>query len=128
MNFRVFLFAVPPSPPQDCRISNGSVDGLRVTCQPGFDGGLPQSFLLEVRRGGGEGSNKVSRLAAGGNGGGGNDVLSRTRSVSPDFVVSGLAPGTEYSIEVRGLLLLFLLSLSLSVRYSFCILDQNSSD
>ena len=127
MNFTVFLFSVPPSPPQDCRISNGSVDGLRVTCQPGFDGGLPQSFLLEVRRGGGEGSNKVSRLAAGGNG---NDVLSRTRSVSPDFVVSGLAPGTEYSIEVRGLLLLFLLSLSLSlsVRYSFCILDQNSSD
>ena len=73
---------MPPSPPQDCRISNGSVDGLRVTCQPGFDGGLPQSFLLEVRLGGG------------------GDVLSRTRSVRPDFVVSGLAPGTEYSIEV----------------------------
>ena len=31
---------------------------------------------------------------------GGGDVLSRTRSVRPDFVVSGLAPGTEYSIEV----------------------------
>ena len=66
-----------------------------MTCQPGFDGGLPQSFLLEVRLGGGSGKGRSNKV-----GGGGSDVLSRTRSVRPDFVVSGLAPGTEYSIEV----------------------------
>ena len=75
------------------------MDGLRVTCQPGFDGGLPQSFLLEVRLGGGGRETAASNAVLGG-GGGSGDVLSRTRSVRPDFVVSGLAPGTEYSIEV----------------------------
>ena len=70
-----------------------------MTCQPGFDGGLPQSFLLEVRLGGGGGGKSRSNKV-GGSGSGGSDVLSRTRSVRPDFVVSGLAPGTEYSIEV----------------------------
>ena len=75
------------------------MDGLRVTCQPGFDGGLPQSFLLEVRLGGG-GREASGNAVLGGGGSGGGDVLSRTRSVRPDFVVSGLAPGTEYSIEV----------------------------
>ena len=38
------------------------MDGLRATCQPGFDGGLPQSFLLEVR---------IGRLEGGRSGSGG---------------------------------------------------------
>ena len=50
----------------------------------------------------GGGNNKVSSVVVGG----GNDVLSRTRSVRPDFVVSGLAPGTQYSIEVSGILVI----------------------
>ncbi len=81
---------MPPAPPQDCRISNGSADALRVRCRPGFDGGLPQTFLLEVKR-----ANYVSDED-----GAGGSLLSRSRASRPDFVFSGLVPGTEYSIEV----------------------------
>ncbi len=61
-------FSVKPSPPRYCRVDNSSSlekiknnqvkneggiasrgDSLRVLCNAGFDGGLPQTFLLEVR-------------------------------------------------------------------------------
>ncbi|XP_071453722.1 protein turtle homolog A-like [Hetaerina americana] len=41
-----------PKPPEDCSLiksmADGDVVGLRVSCSPGFDGGLPQHFVLEV--------------------------------------------------------------------------------
>lgn len=33
---------------QNCSVSNQSSDSLQVECEPGFDGGLPQQFLLEL--------------------------------------------------------------------------------
>ncbi|XP_031624769.1 neural cell adhesion molecule 2 isoform X1 [Contarinia nasturtii] len=37
-----------PFPMQNCSVSNQSSDSLQVECEPGFDGGLPQQFLLEL--------------------------------------------------------------------------------
>ena len=40
--------ARPPGAPLDCVVLNQTTDHLQVECQPGFDGGLDQMFLLEV--------------------------------------------------------------------------------
>lgn len=37
-----------PFPPQNCSLSKESSDSLHVECVEGYDGGLPQGFLLEV--------------------------------------------------------------------------------
>lgn len=50
--FHVFFFSVlfsgRPFALQNCSVSNQSSDSLQVECEPGFDGGLPQQFLLEL--------------------------------------------------------------------------------
>ncbi|EDW24155.1 GL23537 [Drosophila persimilis] len=37
-----------PFPLQNCSVTNQSVDSLQVDCIEGFDGGLPQGFMLEL--------------------------------------------------------------------------------
>ncbi|XP_059473579.1 hemicentin-2-like isoform X5 [Neocloeon triangulifer] len=37
-----------PSPLRNCSLFNQTGDSLEVECVPGFDGGLPQKFILEV--------------------------------------------------------------------------------
>lgn len=37
-----------PFPLQNCSVSNQSSDSLQVECMEGFDGGLPQGFILEL--------------------------------------------------------------------------------
>ncbi|XP_002031322.2 hemicentin-1 isoform X1 [Drosophila sechellia] len=37
-----------PFPLQNCSVTNQSVDSLQVGCLEGFDGGLPQGFMLEL--------------------------------------------------------------------------------
>ena len=37
-----------PSPLSQCRILKMSLPSIIVVCQEGFDGGLPQTFLLGV--------------------------------------------------------------------------------
>lgn len=46
----VFLItaAGKPDPPYNCTILNQTTESLEVECVPGFDGGQPQYFLLEV--------------------------------------------------------------------------------
>lgn len=46
MNYSIFLGR--PFPLSNCTVANQSADGLRVECLEGFDGGLPQSFLMEL--------------------------------------------------------------------------------
>ena len=57
-------------------------NGVIIQCQAGFDGGLPQTFLLEVRHNGAE-------LVAN------QSVTSR-----PRFKVDGLAPNTIFTMDV----------------------------
>jgi len=44
----VTLSAGRPFPLQNCSVTNQSVDSLQVDCLEGFDGGLPQGFMLEL--------------------------------------------------------------------------------
>lgn len=37
-----------PFPPRNCTIFNHTEDSLNIACVEGFDGGLPQHFVLEV--------------------------------------------------------------------------------
>lgn len=37
-----------PFPLQNCTVFNQSSDSLQVECMEGFDGGLPQGFILEL--------------------------------------------------------------------------------
>ena len=38
-----------PEPLRGCSVSNNTIASFDVICQPGEDGGLPQTFVLEVR-------------------------------------------------------------------------------
>lgn len=49
--FRV-VAASRPSAPRNCSLTNLTADSVHVSCEPGFDGGLPQSFLLELHAAG----------------------------------------------------------------------------
>ena len=41
-------FSGRPTPLIECHVSNHTQSSIRVECKAGFDGGLPQTFLLEV--------------------------------------------------------------------------------
>lgn len=41
-----------PHPPRNCTLWNQTAESVEVSCVAGFDGGLPQHFLLEVYSGG----------------------------------------------------------------------------
>ena len=42
------LFPGRPAPLSECRLMNHTLPSLRIGCREGFDGGLPQTFQLEV--------------------------------------------------------------------------------
>ena len=70
--------ARPPSAPVDCMVLNQTTDLLQVECQPGFDGGLDQRFLLEVV----DVANTI--------------ILANVSSSRPHFTITGLNPGREH--------------------------------
>ena len=69
-------------------MTNESTDAFQVTCQPGFNGGLPQHFTLTVY--------KVSPENAELN------LSANLSSALPSFTVSGLDPGSKYVGELLG--------------------------
>ena len=44
-----FLFAVAPEPVANCSTINPSAEHFRLSCKPGFDGGMEQFFAVTVR-------------------------------------------------------------------------------
>ena len=102
-SFHFFSFLVPPSRPSHCKLDNLTAitaapgrevseagtdvtevheNGVVIHCQAGFDGGLPQTFLLEVRHNGAE------------------LVANQSVNSRPRFKVDGLAPNTIFTLDV----------------------------
>ncbi|XP_026318067.1 hemicentin-1 [Hyposmocoma kahamanoa] len=69
---------------QNCSVANQSIDSLYVECVENFDGGLPQSFLMELR--------ELPTLALRYN--------VSTNRTPPYFEVRGLPPGVSYRIDL----------------------------
>ncbi len=72
--------------PFDCRLENITYDSVRVKCKPGFDGGLPQTFVLEVKQAG-EAFTKVR-------------AFNETSTSRPEFLVTGLASSSHYFLDL----------------------------
>lgn len=78
-----------PDQVHNCTVANTSMTSFSIRCSEGFNGGLPQSFTIEVREPGTE------TLAA------------NLSSPVPRFTVLGLQPGLIYhayiySVNVKG--------------------------
>ncbi|XP_049960993.1 nephrin-like [Schistocerca serialis cubense] len=71
-----------PDPVHNCSVVNASTDSLSVRCSEGFNGGLPQSFQIEVREA------QSQHLRA------------NVSSATPAFNVGGLRPGERYQASV----------------------------
>lgn len=78
--------AGPPDMPVNCSLVNASSSSLHVLCFPDYDGGLGQSFVAEVYH------SKSEQLR-----------LNVTESISPNFHLTGLEPGTDFKIVVYAL-------------------------
>lgn len=78
-----------PDQVHNCTIANTSMTSFSVRCSEGFNGGLPQSFTVEVR----ETESQALKV--------------NTTSPVPRFSVGGLTPGMQYqacifSVNVKG--------------------------
>ncbi|KAJ0173851.1 hypothetical protein K1T71_011000 [Dendrolimus kikuchii] len=69
---------------QNCTVANQSIDSLYVECVENFDGGLPQTFLMELL--------ELPSLAIRYN--------VSTNRTPPYFEVKGLPPGVSYRIDL----------------------------
>ncbi|XP_064103228.1 uncharacterized protein LOC135213189 isoform X2 [Macrobrachium nipponense] len=78
--------AGPPDTPTNCSATPVNPDALMpalaVSCLEGFDGGLPQNFLLEAWQDG--------------------EVLANVSSESPEWVVSGMEAGKGVVLNIMG--------------------------
>ncbi|XP_068208506.1 uncharacterized protein [Palaemon carinicauda] len=68
----------PPDPPKNCTITNQTTDAIEVDCVPGFDGGLAQTFYMEVY------DSDTGTLRR------------NLSSVEPQFLLTGLKPGIAF--------------------------------
>ncbi|CAL4110035.1 unnamed protein product, partial [Meganyctiphanes norvegica] len=75
-----------PDPPHGCRAYEVTISSLQVACHPGDDGGLGQTFLLQVLEASGDGQ----------------PVVEVTRE-GPTFSVANLRPATEYRLLISAM-------------------------
>ncbi|XP_071548426.1 uncharacterized protein [Panulirus ornatus] len=71
-----------PEPVESCTVLEQRVSSLKVSCSPGFDGGLQQHFIALVLE-------PVT-----------NRVVANVTSVTAEFSIGGLAPGLDYVVRV----------------------------
>ena len=81
------LPAGKPEPVTNCTVASSSYSTMRILCEPGFNGGLKQTFTLEIRE------TDTPRMTSGLAG----NMTGRNR---PDFMLTGLIPNTGYMISV----------------------------
>ncbi|XP_047116153.1 uncharacterized protein LOC124796109 [Schistocerca piceifrons] len=82
LEIRPRLYVSQPDVPTNCSVLNQTSQSVVVRCTPGFDGGQPQSFLLEVL----EAAN-------------GHQLFNMTQ-LRPHFVVDGLAAGQLLQLRI----------------------------
>lgn len=75
-------FSGRPDQVHNCTITNISMTSMGVRCSEGFNGGLPQTFMLEVR-------DSHS-----------HELRANYTSPLPRFTVNSLMPGAVYSASV----------------------------
>ena len=80
------LPAGKPEPVTNCTVASSSYSTMRIKCDPGFNGGLRQSFTLEIRETDNPRKNSL--------------VGNMTGRIRPDFMLTGLIPDTGYMISV----------------------------
>lgn len=80
--FRAFSFAGRPDQVHNCTITNISMTSMSIRCSEGFNGGLTQQFMLEVR------DSQTSELRA------------NYSSPVPRFTVNSLMPSAIYLASV----------------------------
>ncbi|CAL4131853.1 unnamed protein product [Meganyctiphanes norvegica] len=79
-----------PDPPKNCSVTNSTSDTVMVSCIEGYDGGLEQTFVVEVH---------IAETR--------DWVLNSTTVGFPEFLLEDLEPGSSYyltlwSINARG--------------------------
>ncbi|XP_049788498.1 uncharacterized protein LOC126191595 [Schistocerca nitens] len=89
-----------PFPVRNCSLWNQTASSVEVVCQPGFDGGLPQHFVLELH------AAPASR-AGGASSSSGGARLNLTTSDFPSFVLTDLEPDLTfwaaiYAVNAKG--------------------------
>lgn len=83
MNNIVSIIIGKPFPVKNCTLSNQTTSSVEVFCLPGFDGGLPQHFLLELY----SGSSVIPRF-------------NMTSYTEPYFFLDNLEPDVTFKIVI----------------------------
>lgn len=86
--FSIFFFPGKPYPVRNCSLSNQTYTSVEVKCHPGYDGGLPQEFVLEVYHG--DLDNLVSL----------RPLYNVSSKDEPVFVLSGLQASVDAGVHV----------------------------
>ena len=74
-----------PAPPSNCSVHNQTADSVRVDCQEAFDGGLMQTFGLELL-------DRETRT-----------IRYYINNTKPSFTVYGLEPETAFLLNIFAL-------------------------
>ena len=80
------LPAGKPEPVTNCTVVSSSYSTMRISCHPGFNGGLKQSFTLEIFE-----TDSIRKKGL---------VANMTGQIKPDFILTDLIPDTGYMISV----------------------------
>ena len=88
MNPNFDLILGKPDPVSNCSVDNRTYVAVIVSCQPGYDGGLAQQFVLEIIP-----SAFFTTLH--------NDIQNKIESIHfPQFRIENLPAGTEFKVVV----------------------------
>ena len=82
------LPAGKPDPVSNCTVASSSYSTMRIYCEAGFNGGLKQTFTLEIRETESSSTKRSQSV---------QNLDGRSR---PDFMLTGLIPDTGYTISV----------------------------
>lgn len=77
-----------PFPVRNCTLANQTYTSVEVRCVAGYDGGLPQKFILEVYHG------DVDFLSTG------QPLYNVSNADEPSFSLAGLEAGVEAGVHV----------------------------